>query len=104
MGRSEWGICVTSNDDIKRVLKFIEDHNSSHNSGEELKLTHLLRFDNKIWACVVNHGGRDNTNEFLDDWFQDSTEIYFPFQKPVGWNDYQDYVWSQISQTVPFVL
>ena len=104
MGRSEWAICVTSNDDIKRVLKFIEEHNSSSKAGEELKLTYLLRFDNKIWACVVNHGGRNNTSNFLNNWFQDSTEIYFPFQKPLGWNDCQDYVWSHTTQTVPFVL
>ena len=104
MGRSEWAIRVSSNEDIKRVMRFIEDHNSSPDSGEELELVCLLRFDNKIWACLVNHGGRNNTNAFLYDWFPNCTEIYWPFRKPVGWNDCADYVWSHSTQTVPFIF
>jgi hypothetical protein len=104
MGRSEWAIRVTSNDDIERVLKFIDEQNSSPDSGEGLVLTCLLRFNDKIWACVVNGGGRDETSNFLNNWFQDSTEIYYPFQKPAGWDECVDYIWSRTSQTSPLVL
>ena len=99
MGLSEWGICIESNDDIKRVLKCIKDHNSSE-AGEDLSLDCLLRFNGKIWACISNSGGRDATTNFLENWYRDGTEIYYPFQKPLGWNDCQHYVW-RVSDGIP---
>lgn len=105
MGRSEWAICVASNDDVNMVLKFVQDHNNSPDSGEELKLTCILRFENKIWACIVNHGGRDNTNDFLANYsFRNPTDRYYPFQKPEGWSDCRDYIWSQTDNTTPLIF
>ena len=94
MGRSEWGIRVTSNADIEHVQGVVAAHNALATSaaelpeikydggggddddgayasqpryevGEELGIYALLRYHGGIWLCIGNGGGAEETSCFL---------------------------------------
>lgn len=59
--------------------------------GEDLDVTCVLRFQGRLWMCLGNGGGGSLTSSFLHSRLPRHT-IYWPFGKPAGWLDCQDYV------------
>lgn len=110
MGLSEWGILIRTNHDITLLKQCICDHNSNEEEGEvgeELDLYCFLKFNNNIWACIGNEGGRNFTSNFLDRWYNEHNipiNIYYPFDKPNGWSECKDYIWQGKLDTAPDVI
>jgi len=93
MGKSEWGIQINSDKNLNSLKKIVSDHNDKF--SEKLEIYCIIHYDNKLYACIGNLGGREQTTEFIKNHSDfDFAEFYEPFNKPTWWNDCQDYIWK----------
>ena len=98
MGRSEWGICVNSSDDIKAFLAMLTAHDAqpceSKLRGEDLDFGLIVRYNGYLFACCRNLGGGECTSEFIRRYCHSFPRIYFPFAKPDDWLTNFSCVWT----------
>ena len=96
MGRSEWGICVSSRKEYHKVMKVVRDHNkapcNSIFTGEELRVNErgLLNFNGEYYVLLSNGGGGAESSAHLKFWLP--FKILYPFDKPDGWHQCNDFV------------
>jgi hypothetical protein len=102
MGRSEWGFLIKTKEDLDHVLELVDEHNSRDDLGEELELTCIFKYRNKLYLCIGNGGGRSFTSEFIDKKYKGEL-CYHPFDKPKWWMnlDKQQIMWKADSKTPP---
>lgn len=97
MGRSEWAILLTTSADVDKLLEVSTRHNSSTRAGEPVVINCVLRFDGKLYACIMNSGGREQTTRFLRKSYPKGKhpEVLYPFAKPDGWHECKEIVWQK---------
>jgi hypothetical protein len=93
MGRSEWGFPLRDQADLDRVRALIVAHNAlpPRERGESLRMTAVLRHDGRLYAVLVNDGGRGCTSSFIEAAY--AGVAYYPFDKPTWWKSCQSYAW-----------
>jgi hypothetical protein len=98
MGRSEWGIHLRNQEDFNALLKLIDDHNQNEHKAEALDFYSVIHYNNKIFACVGNGGGRDATTNFIETYSYQFAQVYYPFDKPDDWWTTPTYLWKKMAR------
>jgi hypothetical protein len=100
MGISEWGIQIKNQADLQHIIDLVKLHNECSNQdivGEELVLCAILKYNENLYVCLGNGGGRDLTSRFLRKNYSGKSEIYLPFNKPDWWHDTKNCIWRSSS-------
>ena len=96
MGKSEWGVLVRSQADMRTVVQLVLQHNmlKEEDKGENLRMHSVIRYRGQLFLCLGNGGGADITTAFLNAHKPAHMTVLWPFDKPPGWNECTDYVWQ----------
>ena len=104
MDLSEWGFLIKNNEDIEEVILLVEAHNTCPNqniTGEDLRIYAIIKenISGNIYICCGNEGGRDMTNEFIEENY--NGHVFWPFEKPSWWNNPSEYtyLWKRSTTT-----
>lgn len=98
MGRSEWGVLLESKADYDRLQELILAHNEEKDwdkRGEDLAFVSILLFEKRPFAILQNGGGGPCTSDFIALKGVNFSTIYYPFEKPDGWFECQNYAWTR---------
>ena len=101
MGRSEWGVLVRSQADVDTANQLVKQHNESPSDikGEDLTIRGAIRFKGQVFLCIGNGGGEGYSTQFLNANKPAHMTILWPFDKPAGWIECQEYLWQRQSKT-----
>lgn len=100
MGRSEWGIEITNQDDLDALRSLIDQHNILEIS-EDLELYSIITYQGHKYACLGNGGGRDQTSHFIENYRYKFHVVYYPFGKPDWWINGTESIWKAKSSDDP---
>jgi hypothetical protein len=113
MGHREWGVLLRSRNDVRDALEVVQRHNQQEQRygqawaewseagragsepddivGETLNVNSFLRFHGQVYVCR-NSGGGSLTSAFLHQHLPPHIEVLWPFDKPEGRRDCDDYI------------